>query len=133
MSGWVSLWHRHMSDSDSSAELGSKYRSLLAACAVGPVDPSVSDKKMGPAGVGASELGESDQQYIKKAQEQLMTLRRQSVGFLPLQAVGASGAQYSLAQLNKTWEQTRLGHQFSKKKGDRRALIFSADLFPQKT
>ena len=126
------LWHRHLSDSDSSAELGSKYRSFLAACAVGPValDPGNDDEKMA-AGLGASELGESDQQEIKKAQEQLMTLRRSSVNFLPLQAVGgASGADYSQAQLNKTWEKMRLGHKFSKKKGDRRALVFSADLFP---
>ena len=86
---------------------------------------------MAPAGFGASELGESEQHEIQKAREQLMTLRRQSVNFLPLQAVGgASGAQYSQAQLSKTWEKMRLGHMFSKKKGDRRALIFSADLSP---
>ena len=86
---------------------------------------------MGPAGLGASELGESDQQEIKKAQEQLMALRRHSVNFVPLEACGgASGAQFSQAQLNKTWEKMRLGHMFSKKKGDRRALVFSADLFP---
>ena len=96
------LWHRHLSDSDSSGELGAKYRSFLAACAVGPVDSSVPDEKLGPAGVGASELEESDKQEIKKAQEQLMTLRRSSVSFHCLEDCGgASGAQYTQAQLNK--------------------------------
>ena len=123
------LWHRHLSDS--SAELGLKYRAFLAASAVGPVAaaPGASQNKM--AGVGASELGEGDQQEFKKAQELLITLRRQSVNFVSLQAVGgASGAEYSQAQLSKTWEKLRLGHMFSRKKGDRRALVFSADMFP---
>ena len=86
---------------------------------------------MGVAGVGSSELGESDKEEFRKTQEQLLKLRRQSVGFVPLQAGGgASGPQYTQAQLSKTWESMRLGHQFTRKKGDRRALIFSADLFP---
>ena len=59
-----------------------------------------------------------------------MTLRRSSVSFHTLEtAGGASGAQYTQAQLNKTWEKIKLGHQFSRKKGERRALVFSADLF----
>ena len=60
-----------------------------------------------------------------------MALRRNSVAFHPLEDFGgATGAQYTQAQLNKTWEKMRLGHMFSRKKGDRRALVFSADLFP---
>ena len=120
------LWHRHLSDS--GAELGAKYRAFLAACAGGPLAAAAGASV---AGVGVSELGESDQQEFKKTQELLKTLRRQSVNFVPLQEVGgASGADYTQAQLSKTWEKLRLGHMFSRKKGDRRALVFSADLFP---
>ena len=124
------LWHRHLSDS--SAELGLKYRAFLAACAVGPVVPTAKGaaSSLAVAGVGASELAESDQQEFKKAQELLISLRRQSVSFTTLDAGGASGAEFTQAQLSKTWEKMRLGHRFSKKKGDRRALVFSADMFP---
>ena len=125
------LWHKHLSDSATGAELGNKYRSFLAACAVGPVE-AAPGAKMTFAGVGASEMAESDQQEFQRLQEQLMNLRRQHVHFLPLEAVGgASGAQYTQAQLNKTWEKMRLGHQFSRQKGDRRALVFSSDRFPR--
>ena len=90
------LWHRYLSDS--SAELGLKYRAFLAASAVGPVAaaPGASQNKM--AGVGASELGEGDQQEFKKAQELLMVLRRQSVTFGSLDAIGAaSGTDFTQA------------------------------------
>ena len=122
------LWHRHLSDS--GAELGVKYKAFLAACSVGPVT-AAPGASAAVAGMGASELGESDQQEFKRAQELLLALRRQSVSFVALPSVGgASGAEYSQAQLNKAWERMRLGHQFSRKKGDRRGLILSADLFP---
>ena len=126
------LWHRHLSDS--SAELGLKYRAFLAACSVGPVavaSAASGASAVAVAGVGASELGESDQKEFKRVQELLLSMRRQSVNFIAMPIVGgASGAEYSTAQLNKAWERMRLGHMFSRKKGDRRGLILSADLFP---
>ena len=122
------LWHRHLSDS--SAELCQKYRAFLAACSVGPV-AAASGASLSVAGVGASELAENDQLEFKRTRELLNSLRRQSVNFTALPLVGgASGAEYSQAQLSKVWEKMRLGQHSAKKKGDRRALVFSADLFP---
>ena len=61
----------------------------------------------------------------------LAQLRRAKVGFYALPDVGgASGGEYSLAQLNKVWSEMKIGHRYSRKKGDVRALILSADVFP---
>ena len=51
--------------------------------------------------------------------------------FVELPTVGgASGAEYSTAQMQKAWEAMRLGHQYARKKTDTRAFVLSADLFP---
>ena len=82
-------------------------------------------------GMGVSELSEGDQQEAKRVQELILSLRRQNVNFVTLPTVGgASGAEYSQPQLTLAWQNMRLGHAYSKKlKTDKRALIFSADLF----
>ena len=83
------------------------------------------------AGLGSSELAETDQEDLKRVQDMIMNLRRKNVNFVALPPIGAaSGADYSTAQLQKVWETMRLGHKFGRKKGDVRAWIFSADLFP---
>ena len=63
--------------------------------------------------------------------EAVKTLRRKTVGFVPLPTVGGcSGAEYTRGQLDKLWEGMRLGHRFNKKKGTVRAFIFSSELLP---
>ena len=109
------LWHRHLSDSEEG--LGLKYRALLAMCVCGPIATAASGASVSQvAGVGASELGETDQQELKQAQGVLMNMRRQSVTFVELPSVGgASGPKLEIAQLGKVWETMRLGHKCSKK------------------
>ena len=43
---------------------------------------------------------------------------------------GAAGAEYSKAQLEKVWGDLRLGHYFTRKKNDVRALVLPAEVFP---
>ena len=38
--------------------------------------------------------------------------------------------EYAKAQMETVWEVMRLGHRFARKKGDVRAFVLSADLFP---
>ena len=53
------------------------------------------------------------------------------MSFLALQDVGgATGAEYSKAQLDKAWIDMRLGHNYARKKQDVRAFVLSADVFP---
>ena len=67
--------------------------------------------------VGASELGEEDQADLAKVQEMLLTLRRKTVTFEILPSVsGASGPEYTRVQLEKFWEDSRLGYKFQRKK-----------------
>jgi len=123
------LWHRHLSESPK--ELGAMYRSFLATSTGGPISADSAASGTMLAGLGSSELAETDQEDLKKVQDLIMNLRRKSVNFVVLPAVGAaSGADYSTAQLQKIWETMRLGHNFARKKADVRAWIFSADLFP---
>ena len=110
------------------------YRSFLATSTGCPIcaDSAASGAML--AGLGSSELAETDQEDLKRVQDMIMNLRRKSVNFVALPAIGAaSGAGYSTAQLQKVWETMRLGHSFGRKKADVRVWIFSADLFPPPT
>ena len=124
-------WHDRLTES--SCDLGHKYRAFKAAFQTGPVALAATGAAVSLAsiGIGASELSEADQQEAKRAQASLLSLRRQTVNFVTLPTVGgASGAEYSQPQLTLAWQNMRLGHAYSKKlKTDKRALIFSADLF----
>ena len=119
------LWHRFLQDSNTG--LGAKHRAFTAACTAGPIPAASSAEVV----FGASELGEADQEDLKKVAETLKTLRRRTVAFHALPAVGgASGADFTQAQLLKAWDGMRLGHKYARKKGDVRAFILSSELFP---
>ena len=120
------LWHRYLSES--TKEMGLKYRAFVEACAAGPIVPAAGGQQ---SIVGASELGEEDQAELRKVQDMLMMLRRKSVSFEFLPSIGgASGPEYSKMQLEKLWEGLRLGYKFQRKKTDCRAFVLSAELFP---
>ena len=116
-------WHRHLSHSDD--ELSLTYRAFLAVCKVGPVIAA-------PGAAGAPESDETAtwQEESKPVQESFLSLRRQSVNFVALPKFRGGLGQYTVPQLDRAWETMRLGHKFSAKNGKRRALVFSADLFP---
>jgi hypothetical protein len=81
--------------------------------------------------LGTSELSEHDKKDLTACKELLLKLRRKHVSFVTLPTIGgASGAEYSRAQLEKAWENMRLGHKYGRKKTDVRAFVLSADLFP---
>ena len=118
---------------ESTLELGAKYRAFVAACSTGPIphgDDQDRNRGMIPL-MGMSELGDEQKQELAKVQEHLKQIRRNKVKFGVLPVVsGASGAEYTWAQLQSAWEKLGLGHQFGRKKGDVRALVVSAELFP---
>ena len=119
------LWHRYLKES--TKEMGARYRAFVDACTAGPI-PSASTAQIL---MGTSELGDADKEDVKLTQELLMTLRRKTVSFVALPSVGgASGADYTKAQMDKMWETMRLGHKYGRKKTDVRAFVLSADLFP---
>ena len=115
------LWHKFLNESRQG--IGVKYRAFLKAChAAGPISPPASDRQH--TDLGGSELA--------KMQEILKTLRRKTVTFVPLPSIGgASGAEYTKLQLEKFWDQARLGHKFQgRRTDDVRAFFLSAELFP---
>jgi hypothetical protein len=123
------LWHRYFNES--TKEMGVKYRALVAACSAGPIPAGPAAKSASGVVLGASELEDGDQEELRKTQELLISLRRKTVSFVALPSVGgASGAEYSTAQLQKVWEEMRLGHRYGRKKTDVRAFVLAADLFP---
>ena len=113
--------------------MGVKYRAFVAASTGGPpvlsADPAYGGSMRGV--VGTTELDEDEKESLLAVQDLLLKLRRKTVNFVDLPATcGSSGAEFSKAQLEKVWENLRLGHKYSRKKSDTRAFIFSADLFP---
>ena len=53
------------------------------------------------------------------------------MNFIALSDVGgATGAEYTKAQLDKIWNDMRLGHAYVRKKQDVRTFVLSADVFP---
>ena len=90
------LWHRFLSDS--TKEIGVKYRAFVEVCAAGPIVPAAAGEQQ--IIVGASELGEEDQAELATVQELLMTLRRKTVSFEILPTIsGATGPEYTKMQL----------------------------------
>ena len=110
--------------------MGVKYRALVAACTGGPIRAGDdTDPNLGM--VGVSEYGVEEQEEIAKLAQQLKVLRRTGVQFTALpSAGGASGPEYSPEQLQAVWDALAYGNRFSRKKGDVRALVLSAELFP---
>ena len=81
--------------------------------------------------MGTSHLGDGDKEDLLRVSETLKTLRRKTVNFVPLPAIGgALGAEFTRAQLENVWGSMRLGHKFNRKKGSVRAFFLSAELFP---
>ena len=120
------LWHTFL-EQTSLHGIGQKYRAFVTACQGGPVAPN----QPPPPLPGQSELAEEDKEDLQKTQALLMKLRRDKVRFAALPEVGgASGAEYSRAQLDKIWGELFNGHRFARKKEDVRALVLSAEVFP---
>ena len=76
------LWHRHVTGS--SKELAAMCRTSLATSTGGPIcaDSAASGAML--AGLGSSEIAETDQQYLKRVQDMIMNLRRKSATFVVL-------------------------------------------------
>jgi hypothetical protein len=120
-------WHKVLTDNTDA--LGHKYRAFVAACQAGPVSASGGNDLHNIP--GASEMQEDEQEDLAKIQKLLAQLRRKNLNFVALPAFGgAVGAEYSKAQLDKLWNDLRIGHSFTRKKTDVRAFVLSADVFP---
>jgi len=119
------LWHQWLQEN--SKDIGLKYRAFISSCQSGPIDP----KAPLPSLPGASELPAEEQEELVTIQKLLLTLRRGKVAFVALPDIGgASGAEYSRAQMDSAWNDMRLGHRYARKKDDVRAFVLSADVFP---
>ena len=122
------LWHKYLNESNQ--EVGAKYRAFVAASTGGPIPerPEL-DRNLGL--VGVTELGNEEKEELHKLQENLKQLRRKTVKFVALPAVGgATGAEFATSQMQRIWDELGLGHRFAGKKGDVRAFVASAELFP---
>ena len=115
--------------------LGAKYRRFMTARTTGPIPAGDDlDRNLGLRMMGISELGDEQKEELQRVREHLKQIRRKSVKFIVLPVVGgASGAEYATPQLHSVWEKLSLGHQFGRKKGDVRAFVVSAELFPPPT
>ena len=124
----VFAWHSYLMETSES--LGAKYRAYIAACYGGPIPANpAADDNLGLLGV--SEYGAEELEELGKLRDLLKQLRRTKVKFVSLPSVGgASGAEYTAAQLQHMWDGLSLGHRFGRKKTDVRAFVLSADLFP---
>ena len=112
------LWHTWLNETN--RQVGVNYRAFVSECT-----------GAASGALGISELGDEQKEELHKLQEQLKLLRRKTVKFISLPAVGAaSGAEYASSQLLAAWEQLSLGHRFSRKRGDVRCFVASAELFP---
>ena len=122
------LWHTWLNETN--RQVGVNYRAFVSECTGGPISCSAdTDQNLGLLGI--SELGDEQKEELHKLQEQLKLLRRKTVKFTSLPAVGAaSGAEYASSQLLAAWEQLSLGHRFSRKRSDVRCFVASAELFP---
>ena len=123
------FWHTYLNESNN--QVGAKYRAWSAVCTGGPIPtgPAAHDQNLGLLGV--TELGDEQKEELNKLQEHLKHLRRKTVKFVSLPAVGAaSGAEFTMGQMQSVWDTLSLGHRFTRKKGDVRAFIASAELFP---
>ena len=122
------LWHTYITETNH--ELGGKYRAFEAACTARPIAAGTDeDQNLGLT--GTSELGQEQKAELHKLVEQLKMLRRKSAQFVSLPVVGgAVGPEFAHPQLQSMWESIKYGHRFARKKGDVRAFVVSAELFP---
>ena len=122
------LWHS--CTNETNHELGGKYRAFEAACTARPIAAGTDeDQNLGLT--GTSELGQEQKAELHKLVEQLKLLRRKSAQFVSLPVVGgAVGPEFAHPQLQSMWESINYGHRFTRKKGDVRAFVVSAELFP---
>ena len=122
------LWHTYITETNH--ELGGKYRAFEAACTARPIAAGTDeDQNLGLT--GTSELGQEQKAELHKLVEQLKLLRRKSAQFVSLPVVGgAVGPEFAHPQLQSMWESINYGHRFTRKKGDVRAFVVSAELFP---
>ena len=122
------LWHLYLDGANH--EWGVKYRACKAACKGGPIAPRP-DEHEKDGEEEKEELGEKEKGELHRLQEQLKKLRRKSVQFVSLPKVGAAiGPEFAVPQLQTVWESINYGHRFKRKRGDVRALVVSAELFP---
>ena len=122
------LWHEYLNGANH--ELGVKYRACVAACKGGPI-AARPDEHEKDGEEEKEELGEKEKGELHRLQEQLKKLRRKSVKFVSLPKVGAAiGPEFAVPQLQTVWESINYGHRFKRKRGDVRALVVSAELFP---
>ena len=120
------LWHRYLQQGTSG--LANAYRAFTAACSSGPIPAAPGAEQLG---LGTSHLADAQKEDLLRVSETLKTLRRKTVNFVPLPAIGgALGAEFTRAQLENVWGSMRLGHKFNRKKGSVRAFFLSAELFP---
>ena len=104
------------------------HQRFVYAYAIGPIAPG------GPAQIlmGTSELCEVEKYDLQTVQELLMKLRRKSISFFTLGTFGeSSGPEFSRVQMEKAWEDMKLGHKFQAKKDHVRAFILSGELSTQ--
>ena len=119
------FWHRYLTI-DSSKDLGRKYKEFLATVQDGPIAAATG----AGVGIGASEMPESQALEIQKTKDKLQQLRKQTVTFITLpSAGGATGPEFSKAQLQTIWGAMKLGHRYTKQKQHRRGFVLSAELF----
>ena len=87
----IFLWHRYLRES--TKEIGAKYRVFVERCTAGPI-------KTVTIPVGSSELDDHDKQDLKQVQNLLLELRRKTVTFVSMPAIGGSyGADFSKLQM----------------------------------
>ncbi len=123
-------WHTWLSET--SQQLGTAYGAFVAAFTTRPTPAAPPEEDMSVGLSGVTTLGDAQKEELRNLQELLKQLRRRTVRFVALPHVsGASGAEFSQAQLQSAWEKISLGHRFGKKKKDHvRAIVASAELFP---
>ena len=120
------MWHRYLQDSNTQIAL--KYRQFVEACTSGPIVAGDNTQQLNF--LGTSAFSEAEREDVKQVQDLLLNLRRKTISFQALATFGQfATAEYAKEQLEKTWEQMRLGFRFARKKDSVRAFCFSAELF----
>ncbi len=121
-----SLWWRTWLN-ETSEQVGAAYRAFVAAFNSGPI------RDEGDM-IRFYEVGQAQEDELRNLRGLPEQLRRRTVRFAALSDVGgASGAEFSHAQLQSAWEKISFGHRFkfgNKEDRTRRAIVASAELFP---
>ena len=88
------VWHRYLQEGTSG--LANAYRKFTAACSSGPILAAPGAEQLG---LGTSHLADAEKEDLMRVSETLKTLRRKTVNFVPLPAIGgALGGDHSRAQ-----------------------------------